>query len=122
MTSTDKVERPSGTRRSSGDWLGRAWIAVASIPVFFFIAFAMGYALYDLLGYKAENDDAPFWADLAASLPVIAISLAPCTAAVIYGRRANSVGDRRGLLPLVIGALAGLGLAAISIASLVGSY
>lgn len=119
---TNKVERPSGTPASSGDPLGRAWIAVALIPVFFFLAFALGYVLYDLLGYKPENDDAPFWADLVATLPVIAISLAPCTAAVIYGRRSNGLGDRRGLVPLVIGALAGLALAILSTASLIGSY
>ena len=122
MTRAEHVERPTGTPPSSAEWVGRAWIAVALIPVFFFVAFALGYVLYDLLGYKPENDDAPFWADLVATLPVIAVFLAPCVAAVIYGRRANSVGDRRGLGPVIIGALVGLAGTILSIASLVGSY
>jgi len=62
---------------------------VALIPVFFFLGFAVGEVLYAVLGYKPENDDAPLWADLVASLAVLAVTLVPCIGAVMYGRRAG---------------------------------
>lgn len=97
-------------------WLGRAWLAVLGIPVLGFAAFALGYPLYDLFGYQPENADAPLWVDLVVTVPVLAIALAPCVAAVVCGRRAG----RAGLLPAVVGALAGLGLTALSVGSLLG--
>jgi len=100
-------------------WTGRSWVAVALIPVFFFVAFALGYVLYDVFGYKPENDDAPLWVDLICTLAVLAVSLAPCVAAVALGRRATGNGDRRGLVPLGIGVLVGLGFTILSFANLI---
>ncbi|MGZ4591832.1 MAG: hypothetical protein ACXV4A_14905 [Actinomycetes bacterium] len=118
MSTRDQGERTTGTSRSR-EWLGRAWLAVAVIPVFFIPALAVAYALYDVMGYQPENDNAPFWVDLVCSIPAIAVFLAPCAAAVLYGRRATRDGDRRGLVPLVIGALVGLGFTVLSLVSLV---
>lgn len=112
-TSTSPVEhgRPP---RPPGDLLGRAWLAVALIPAFFLLAFALGYVLYDLLGYKPEDNDAPLWVDLMAAIPVLAVSLVPCAGAVAYGRRAERAGDRRGRVPLAIGVLTGLALVVLT--------
>lgn len=108
-----------GEAARSGSPVGRAWVAVTLIPVFFFLAFALGYVLYDLFGYKAENDDAPIWVDLVCTIPILAVSLVPCVAAVQFGRCAARGGDRHGLLPLGVGAFAGLGLTILSIVGLI---
>jgi hypothetical protein len=39
---------------------------------------------------------------------------------VIFGRRANKAGDRRGLFPVVLGTVAGLGWLILTIVSEVG--
>lgn len=117
MAQTKHEGVPTGVSRSRSR-VGRAWAAVALIPVFFFLAFALGNVLYDLFGYKPENDDAPFSVDLVCTIPILGVSLVPCVAAVHSGRRAAGSGDRRGLLPLGIGALAGLGLTILSVAGL----
>jgi hypothetical protein len=118
MTVTKHEDRRREASRS-GPWVSRGWVAVALIPVFFFLALALGYVLYDLLGYKPENDDAPFWVDLICTVWILVVSLAPCVAAVEFGRRAAGSGDRRGLLPLGVGALAGLGLTILSVVGLI---
>jgi hypothetical protein len=118
MSANDQVNR---TPRDSGPWLGRAWTAVALVPVFFFIAFALGEGLYALMGYKPENADAPLWVTLAVLTPVVAVVLFPCAAAVFFGGRAYKGGDRRGRLPLMIGLIAGVGLLVLTIVSEVGN-
>lgn len=118
MTGTKHSDR-SEEMVGRGPWVGRAWLAVALIPVFFLLAFALGYVLYDLFGYQPENDDAPLDVVLVCTTLVLAVSLLPCVAAARFGRRSVRSGDRRGLLPLGVGALAGLGLTIISVVSLV---
>jgi hypothetical protein len=118
VTATNHEDRHGESSRSES-WVGRAWAAVALIPVFFVVAFALGYVLYDLFGYKPENDDAPFWVDLVCTIAILGVSLVPCVAAVHLGRRAAGSGDRRGLLPLGVGALAGLGLTILSVLGLI---
>jgi len=121
MSNATQGERPTQTSPAAV-WLGRAWISIALIPVFFILAFAVGQGLYSLMGYLPENADIPLWVDLVATIPTIAVFLVPCAAAVLYGRRVNSVGDRRGLVPLCIGALAGLGLLILSIVTIISSH
>lgn len=117
---TKQLERPPGTPPTNGLWLGPAWVAVVLIPVFFFIAFALGYVLYDVFGYAPENNDAPLVLDISAAIVALAVSLVPCVAAVVFGRRTARGGDRRGLAPLALGALAGLGLTILTIVTTVG--
>ncbi len=112
-------DRQAPARSPEHARLGRAWVAVALIPVFFFVAFALGYVLYDVLGYLPENNDAPFWVNLVATIPTLAIFLVPCVAAVLFGSRVVRSGDRRGLGPLVIGSVAGGWLAIVSVVGLV---
>lgn len=119
--STHQVKpAPAQAPRDSAPWLGRAWAAVVLVPVFWFIAFAVGQGMYALLGYKPENADAPVWVDVVALVPVIVVALIPCAAAVIFGRQARRGGDRRGVLPLVIATIAGVGLLVLTIVSEVG--
>lgn len=97
---------------------GRAWTAVALIPVFFFVGFAVGEALYAVLGYKPENDDAPLWIDLIVSLLVLTTTLAPCVGAVVYGRRASRSGRHNAWIPVTVGALAGTALVVLTAVSI----
>lgn len=120
--STDQLKRPSHrAAREPEPWLGRAWAAVATTPLFFAIAFAVGEGMYALLGYKPENADAPVWAVVVALVPVLVVALLPCAAAVFSGRRAIAGGDRRARLPLGLGVLIGVGLLTLTIVSEVGN-
>jgi hypothetical protein len=109
MTVQTQHPDPAGAT-SQANLAARAWTAVALIPVFFVVGFAVGEALYAVLGYKPENDDAPLWADLVASLAVLAVTLVPCIGAVVYGRRAGKAGRPRARAPMTIGALTGAAL------------
>ncbi len=121
MTATKGAERPRVSAPPGVESLHRAWISVALIPALFLLAFAFGYGVYEVLGYRPENDDAPFWVDLVGTVLILAVALAPCVAAVFFGRRACDRGDRRGVVPLGLGVLAGIGLAVISAVTLAGS-
>lgn len=109
MTVHTQHPHPAGTS-SQANLVARAWTAVALIPVFFIVGFAVGEMLYAILGYKPENDDAPLGVDLVTSLAVLAVTLVPCIAAVIYGRRANQADRPSARAPTAIGALAGAAL------------
>jgi len=115
-----RVGRSALTRRDSGPWLRRAWTAVALVSVFFFIGFAVGQGMYAMMGYKPENADAPVWVDVVALVPALVVVLIPCAAAVLFDRQANKGGDHRGVVPLVIGVIAGIGLLVLTIVSEVG--
>ena len=116
---TNQLERRTKTPPPTGGWLGRAWIAVALIPLSFLISFALSYVLYDLFGYKPENNNAPLWVDLVAAVVAVAVFLVPCIAAIAFGRRAARCGDRRGLVPLGLGTVAGLALTVLTIVTTV---
>lgn len=91
------------------------------MPVFFFIAFAVGEAIYAVMGYKPENADAPIWAVVVASTLIVAVAVIPSVAAIHFGRRATKAGDRRGVYPAVIGAVAGVGWVVLTVVSEVGN-
>lgn len=119
--STSQIQRPPArTPDDSGRCLRRAWTAVVLVPVFFFIGFAVGEGMYALMGYEPANLNAPVWVNLVALIPVIVVVLIPCVAAVYFGRRTIKGGDRRGMVPLVIGVIAGVGLLVLAIVSEVG--
>ena len=121
MTTTRGVGDPAGAAPVTAGWLGRAWVCIASVPVLVFAAFALGYLLYDAFGYKPENDDAPAWVDLLVAAPVLAVALAPSVGAVLFGRRCHRAGDRRGLVPLAIGAAVGLAITGLTVVTTVAS-
>jgi hypothetical protein len=118
MTATGDVGR-TGEHDRSAEWVGRGWLWVVLIPVFFVLAFVFGYVVYDVLGYQPENDDAPLWVDVVGTMLILAVALVPCVASVYSGRRAVAAGDRRGLIPLALGAIAGVGLVIVSVVGLV---
>jgi hypothetical protein len=109
-----------GSRSSSS--VARAWISVALIPVFLLVSVLLTLLLYEWFGYKPENADAPLWVDLVTAVAATAVFLVPCVAAVLYGRQANGAGDRRGLLPMGVGGLAGLSLTVLTVVSTLGPF
>ncbi len=100
--------------------LTRAWIAVVLIPVFFVIAIGVGEGIISLLGYTAGTGNNPVWVILVSDLAALAVVLLPCVAAVIFGRLAYRRSDRRGLFPVVLGSVVGLGWLILTIVSEVG--
>ena len=100
--------------------LTRAWIAVVLIPVFFVIAIGVGEGIISLLGYTAGTGNNPVWVTLVSDLAALAVVLLPCVAAVIFGRLAYRGSDRRGLFPVILGSVAGLGWLILTIVSEVG--
>ncbi|HVB43049.1 MAG TPA: hypothetical protein VNF47_10145 [Streptosporangiaceae bacterium] len=113
------VATPPERSRAPGA-LTRAWIAIVLIPVFFVIAIGVGEGVISLLGYTAGTGNNPIWVSLVSDLAAIVVVLLPCVAAVFFGRRAYKAGDRRGLFPLVLGTVAGLGWLILTIVSEVG--
>jgi hypothetical protein len=106
----------------SGSPTARAWISVAVIPVFFVAAAILVSILYAVFGYTPENAAAPLWVDLVVAVAAVVVLLVPCVAAVLYGGRANRLGDRRGLIPFGIGAIAGVGLTVLTIVGTFGPF
>lgn len=121
MSNRQLDRAPEPTIRDSNPWLRRAWAGVALVPLFFFVAFAVGEGVYALMGYQPENADAPIWAVVGASALAVLVVLIPCVAAVYFGRRAIKGGDRRGVFPAVIGAVAAVGWVVLTIVSEVGN-
>jgi len=99
--------------------LGRAWVAIALIPVFFVVAIAAGEGTISGLGYPVGGDY-PWWVSLLSDLAAVAVVLVPCVAAVIFGAKAKRVGARRALIPIVIGALVGVAWLVLAIVSEIG--
>ncbi len=115
-----KHSQPLQDRSRSGESLAHAWVSVALIPVFLVGSVILTLLLYDLFGYKPENSDAPLWVDLVTAVVAIVVFLVPCVTAVLFGRAAKRDGDRRGLIPLGIGVLAGLAVTVLTVISTLG--
>ena len=113
---------PTKQDARSASSVARAWISVALIPVFPFASVVLTLFLYEWFGYKPENDDAPLWVELVTTIAAIAVFLVPCVTAVLFGSQAHRVGDRKGLLPMGIGAVAGLSLTVLSVVSALGPF
>jgi hypothetical protein len=121
MSISQRTRPPTTTPDGTGRWFGLAWGALALVPVFFLVGFAVGEGLYAVLGYQPENADAPLWVDLAVLVPTLAVVLIPCAAAVVFGSLARRSGDRRGAVPAVMGLLLGAGWLVLSVVSEVGN-
>lgn len=111
-------ETPRDVSRD-GRSVTRAWISLALVPIFLILAIAVGEGLYALLGYEPENADAPFWVNLAASVPALLVMLVPSVSAGFYGWRAYRVGDRRAVVPAVLTVLIGLWFTVLTVIGLV---
>lgn len=122
MTTTNRTPS-TGAHRSpdTNTDLSRAWLAVASIPVVFFLAFALGEGLYALLGYQPEDATEPWWVAVVAGVPAIALFLVPCVAAVWLGNRARRQGRRAALAPMAIGAVLGTWMVVMNVVGLVAT-
>ncbi len=107
---------PPPTPRSP---LGRAWVAIALIPVFFVVAMAAGEGTISGLGYPVGGDY-PWWVSLLSDLAAVVVVLVPCVAAMIFGAKAKRAGARRALIPVVIGAVVGLAWLVLTIVSEIG--
>jgi hypothetical protein len=115
------TEQQATNRQLTGTWVIRSWISVALIPVFFFAAFVTGYLLYGIFGYAPENMDAPAWLELVVGVITLGLFLIPCVGAVFYGWVANKAHDRRGLVPLLIGAVLGIWMTVVSVITVVSA-
>ncbi|GAA2151342.1 hypothetical protein FHX52_0504 [Humibacillus xanthopallidus] len=120
--SSSKQEQPLVPTGQQTPWLTRAWIGVALVPVFFFVAFAVGEGLYSMLGYEAGTAEAPGWTIAVVSAVTLAVVVVPCFFAIHYGRRAMKAGDLRGRVPLIIGWVVAAGWFVLTVVSEVGDF
>jgi hypothetical protein len=117
------VHQPPTSERTSGEapvsWLTRAWVALATFPVFLLVSVLATLAMYGLFGYKPENADAPVVVALVCTLVGTAVALIPFVTGFLLARRAVAQGDQRGRVPAVLAALLGVAIFVISIVSAV---
>ena len=106
MSKVGHVSHRSDASRRSDSSFGRAWAAVALMPVFAILSFAVGVVTLSTFGYSSGGDE-PLWVNLVVSLISTTVLLVPCVAAVLYGRSARRAGVRGGAVPIVIGAVVG---------------
>jgi len=111
---------PVEQRQRARAWLTDAWVSVVLIPIFMFLSFVAGYVVYGLLGY-VDGRGSTIWADLVVLVVAVLIAAVPCTAAVVFGRRATAAGERRGKVPLVLGSLAGTAFVVLGATSVVAA-
>ena len=121
MTSVQHLQPQQASPPSRG-WLVRAWVSVGFIPVFLLGSVILTLFLYELLGYKPENADAPLWVDAVIGVVAVVVFLVPCVTAVLCGTRANRDGDRRGLIPLGVGLVAGLAVTVLTVVNTLGPF
>ena len=98
----------------------RAWLSLATVPVFLFLGFAAGEATLSLLGHPSGGD-VPLWASLIMDVVVLTIVCAPPAVAVVHARRARAAGSSRALAPLVIGWIVIVGLTTLTVVSELGN-
>jgi len=89
---------------------GRAWLALATVPVAIALAFGVGEGLSALAGYPPGGDATPpWWVMVGAATPALIVAAVPAVVARRLAGRAAAAGDRRGLIPARI-AVAGTSL------------
>lgn len=94
---------PAEPRRS----LRIAWVSVAVLPLSFVAAIVVGDWLLGLQGYASGSEEPlPIGVVLLAGLPAVAVMIAPTVPAMWFGFRARRLGEPKGLIPAVIGAIA----------------
>jgi uncharacterized membrane protein len=90
------------------------------MPVTLILALISSEAVYRLAGYEPMAT-VTLWFDLAVWAYSLALFAVPSTAAVLYGREAYRLGDRRGRVPLRIGYIALLLVLAMAVQAIVSS-
>jgi len=119
MKTVDPTQRDQATPPTSRD-LTRAWISVVLIPVFFVLAIAFGEGTSSLLGYN-NGGSYPTWVGLVSDAVATVVCLAPCVAAVLFGRKARELSVRAAIVPIVIGYVVGAGWLLMTIVSEIGN-
>jgi hypothetical protein len=95
---------PAGTTHA-GERLVWAWISVALLPLSFVLALVVGAGLVAFLGYPPASTEAvPLDVGLEVGVPTVLLGIVPGALAWLFGTRANREGDRRGLVPAIVGA------------------
>ncbi len=115
---SDKKSDPKGPHRD----LRNAWIAVVLIPVAFVVATVLGEFAIGALGYPNGGQTPPAGVRAAVGIPATLLLIAPGVIAGIYGLRARRAGERRGLVPGVIGIAAAAIFLLESILGFIGSF
>lgn len=114
------VKRRPGPASPADTAYRRAWWSLALYPISFVLAFVIGEGMLSLL---AEDVAEPaFWEALVSVTPALLVFVLPGVLAVVLGRKAMRLGRSDGRVPAVVGAVIGLGFAALNVlAFVVGS-
>jgi hypothetical protein len=110
MTAIHGHEGLDGSRYTQRAW----WSLLGFVPSFV-LAFVIGEGLIAALGYPSGGDEqAPWWAALTAVVPALVVFALPALSAVRFGRRAVSLGDPRGRIPMIVAVVGAAGFALLN--------
>ncbi|GAA2096762.1 hypothetical protein GCM10009841_08620 [Microlunatus panaciterrae] len=123
QTGPVKIPVKVGPSRARRDLI-IAWVSVALIPVAFAAAMLVGDGLLTLQGYESGSEQTPpLLPVLLAAVPAMLVLLTPTVTAVWFGLRARREGRQVGLVPALIGMVAGAGAILLNLAAyLVGRF
>jgi hypothetical protein len=106
---------PQHGRRS----LHLAWASVVLIPVAFVLAMVLGDWLITIQGYETGSEEAlPLGVVALAGIPALLVMIAPTVTAMVFGRRAITLGVPEGKTPLIIGAVVAAGAILLNLGGL----
>lgn len=94
----------------------RAWWSLALYPVTFVAAFAIGDALWALMG--GGEADQLGWKPLLAAAPALLVFVLPGVLAVRFGRSARRRGRPAGRYPALIGVVIGALFVGVNVAEI----
>ncbi|MFM6851272.1 MAG: hypothetical protein ACKOVB_19450 [Terrabacter sp.] len=80
----------------------RAWLSLLGFVPSFGLAFLVGEGLVSAMGYEVGGDRPPWSVAIAATVPALVVFVLPAVAAVLFGRQALRLGDRRARVPMAI--------------------
>jgi hypothetical protein len=97
-----------------------AWVCVAALPLGLLLGTLIGDGIAGTLGHDSViGGSAPFGVVLVAGLPAFVVMATPAALAVWFGSRAVRAGDERGVIPTVVGTLAGVGMVLVPLVAVV---
>lgn len=120
MSATVHPKHAHRARPIARHLLRDAWLCVAGLPVGLLLGTLIGDGIAGTLGHESvTGGPVPLGVVLLAGLPALVVMTTPAALAVWFGSRAVRAGDDAGVIPTVVGTLAGVGMVLIPLVAIV---